>query len=137
MRQVLGILAVGAMLATAGCGQLDLTPEGDPSRALVGQIEYSSEDALPPGAVLTIRVVDTSALPPNVLGTQTIENPGPSPVAFHVNYFAVDDLLRRGVNVEARLSFGGKVRYYNVNHYVVTLGTAGDSHSIHVNPVGP
>jgi uncharacterized lipoprotein YbaY len=137
MRPVLGILAVGAMLASAGCGQLDLTPEGDPSRALVGQVEYSSADPLPPGAVLTVRVVDASVMPPAVLGSQTIENPGPSPVGFHVDYRAVDDLMRRGVNVEARLSFGGKVRYYNVNHYVVTLGTAGDTHLIHVNPVGP
>ena len=137
MRPVLGILAAGAILASAGCGQLDLTPEGDPSRALVGQVDYSSDGPLPPGAVLTVRVVDASAMPPNVLGTQTIENPGASPVAFHVNYFAVDDLLRRGVNVEARLSVGGKVRYYNVNHYVVTLGSAGDSLRVHVNPMGP
>jgi len=52
-------------------------------------------------------------------------------------YRAEDDVLRKGLNIDARVSFGGKVRYYNRNSYVVTLGNAADAHRISVNPVGP
>jgi len=49
----------------------------------------------------------------------------------------VDDLLRQGLNVEARIAYGGKVRYYNLNKYAVTLGNAADAHRIAVVPTGP
>ena len=86
-----------------------------------------------------MRVVDTSAIgmPPVVLGSQTITNPGVAPIAFRVVYRAEDEALRVGLNVEARISYGGKVRYYNVNNYAVTLGNAADVHRITVIPTGP
>ena len=58
-------------------------------------------------------------------------------MAFRVVYRADDELLRKGLNIEARVSFGGKVRYFNLNHYAVTLGNAADPHRITVNPAGP
>ena len=139
MRHALGFLAAAAALALAGCGQLDLTPEGDPSRVLTGQVELGASVALPSDAVITVRVVDASnsGLPPQVLGSQTIRSPGAAPIAFRVEYRAEDEVLRRGLYVEARVSFGGRVRYYNLNRYAVTLGNASDTHRIYVNPVGP
>ena len=76
-------------------------------------------------------------MPPIVLGSQTITNPGTAPVAFRVEYMADDDRLRLGLNIEARVSFGGRVRFYNLNRYVVTMGNASDLHRIDVNPAGP
>ncbi len=76
-------------------------------------------------------------MPPVVLGSQTINNPGVAPIPFRVGYRADDETLRRGLNVEARISYGGKVRFYNVNRYAVTLGNASDIHRISVTRVSP
>jgi uncharacterized lipoprotein YbaY len=88
--------------------------------------------------VVTVRVVvpQRGDTPLRVLGSQTISDPGQAPVGFRVEYLAEDDLLRHGLNVEARVSWGGRVRYYNMNGYAVTLGNASDSHRIVVNAVG-
>lgn len=139
MKIALSILAAAAALALSGCGQMDLTPEGDPGRVLTGTVDVGGEVALPPDTTVTVRVVDTSnaGMPPVVLGSQTITNPGAAPIGFRVEYRAEDELLRQGLNVEARISFGGKVRYYNLNRYAVTLGNAADEHRITVVPVGP
>jgi uncharacterized lipoprotein YbaY len=132
-------LAAAAALALSGCGHLDLSPEGDPSRVLTGEVRLGEPMPLPSDAVVTVRVVDATnaAMPPIVLGSQTITNPGTAPVAFRVEYMADDDRLRLGLNIEARVSFGGKVRFYNLNRYVVTMGNASDEHRIDVNPAGP
>jgi uncharacterized lipoprotein YbaY len=139
VRTLLGILSAAAGLALAGCGQLDLTPEGDPSRVVTGQVEIGEETALPADTVVTVRVVDATAVgvPPQVLGSQTIKNPGVSPVPFRVEFRAEDEVMRRGLNIEARVSMGGRVRYFNLNHHVLTLGNVGDAHRINVSPVGP
>jgi len=139
VKRALAFLAAAAALALAGCGHLELSPEGDPSRVLTGQVELAAAESLPADAVVTVRVVDAAVpgMPPEVLGSQTIRNPGAAPIAFRVEYRAQDDVLRRGLNVEARVSVGGKVRYFNLSRYVVTLGNAADPHRIYVNPVGP
>jgi uncharacterized lipoprotein YbaY len=139
MKNPTAILAAAAALAFAGCGQLDLAPEGDPGRLLTGRIELEDGAALPADAVITVRVVDPSntGMPPEVLGSQTLNNPGSAPVEFRVVYRAEDELLRRGLNIEVRVSYGGKVRYFNRNRYAVTPGNAADTHRITVNPIGP
>jgi uncharacterized lipoprotein YbaY len=139
VKPLLCLVALAAALGFAGCGQLDVTPEGDPARVLTGQVQIGEDVPLPADTVVTVRVVDATAVgvPPLVLGSQTIKNPGVAPVSFRVEYRADDDLLRRGLNVEARVSFGGKIRYFNLNRYAVTLGNAADPHRINVNPAGP
>lgn len=139
MRTFLGILSAAAVFSLSGCGQLDITPEGDPSRVVTGQVEIGEDVALPADTVVTVRVEDASGIgmPPQVLGSQTIKSPGVAPVPFRVEYRAEDDVLRRGLNIEVRVSIGGKVRYFNANHHVVTLGNAGEAHRISVSPVGP
>jgi uncharacterized lipoprotein YbaY len=139
VKPLLGLLAVIAALGFAGCGQLDLTPEGDPARVLTGEVEIGENVALPADTVVTVRVLEAAAtgMPPQVLGSQTIRNPGVAPIRFRVEYRAEDEVLRAGLNVEARVSYGGKLRYFNVNSYVVTLGNAADTHRINVSPAGP
>lgn len=136
MKISLGLFAAAASLFLVGCGQLDLTPEGDPSRVLTGEVELGQPAPLPADTVVTVRIVDTTVtgMPPQVLGSQTIRNPGVSPIPFRVEYRAEDDVLRRGLNIEARVSFGGKVQYFNRNNYAVTLGNAADTHRISVGP---
>jgi uncharacterized lipoprotein YbaY len=133
-----GLLFTAAVLALSGCGQIDVSPEGDPARVLTGQVELGDSAALPADAVVTVRVVDASAgMPPRILGSQTIDRPGAAPIDFHVEYRAEDEILRRGLLVEVRVSYGGKVRYFNVNHYAVTFGNAADVHRITVDRAGP
>ncbi len=133
----------GAIAATAlalcGCGQLDLTPEGDPGRVLTGRVELSDGATLPADTVVTVRVVDptNTGMPPEVLGSQTLTNPGAAPIEFRVVYQAEDEVLRRGLNIEARVSTGGKVRYFNRDKYALILGSAADPHVITVNPINP
>jgi uncharacterized lipoprotein YbaY len=137
VKRALAILAAAAAAVLAGCGHLDTTPEGDPARVLIGAVDIGGA-ALPPGAVVAVRLVVPQAgdAPLRVLGSQTITDPAASPVAFRIEYLAEDALLRRGLNVEARVSWGGRVRYYNMNGYAVTLGNASDPHRIVVNAVG-
>jgi uncharacterized lipoprotein YbaY len=137
MKLAPGIVATIAALAFAGCGQLDLTPEGDPARVLAGRVELSDGALLPAGAAITVRVVDAfiTGMPPQALGSQTIHSPGGGgPIEFRVEYRAEDELLRRGLNVEVRISYGGRVRYFNRNQYAVNLGNAVEVHRISVNP---
>jgi uncharacterized lipoprotein YbaY len=138
VKNLITLLSAAAALALSGCGQLDLTPEGDPSRVVKGRIDLGEAAALPADTVVTVRVVDTSVagMPPEVLGTQTLRNPGAAPVAFRVEYRAEDELLRRGLNIEVRISYGGKVRYFNRNRYALTLGNVADEHRIAVNATG-
>jgi len=137
MKKTCAFLLVAAF-AAFGCGHLELSSEGNPLRVLTGQVDLADSAALPPDASVTVRVIDASAtgMPPEVLGSQTIQNPGGAPVAFRVEYRAEDEVLRRGLNIEARVSFGGKVQYYNLNRYAVTLGNASDSHRVTVTRAG-
>ncbi len=139
MKLAHGLLAAFAALALAGCGQLDLTPESDPGRVVTGRVELGDGAALPADAVVTVRVVDASnaSMPPMVLGSQTLHVSGDEPIVFRVVYRAEDEVLRLGLNIEARVSSGGKVRYFNRNRHVLTLGNASDTHRITVNPTGP
>jgi len=138
VRRLIATVAAVCALALSGCGQLDLTPEGNPSRVLVGRIDLGDAALLPADTVATVRVVDASVagMPPEVLGSQTIRNPRVAPIPFRVEYRAEDERLRRGLNIEVRISFGGKVRYFNRNKYAVTLGNAAEAHRITVNPAG-
>jgi uncharacterized lipoprotein YbaY len=136
--KIASILFAAAALALSGCGQMDLTPEGDPGRVLTGIVDIGQETALPQDATVTVRVVNMTdaSMPPVVLGSQTIKSPGVAPVRFRIEYRAEDEILRQGLNIDARISFGGQVRYYNVNKYAVTLGNAADEHRVTVVPFG-
>ena len=138
MKPLSALLAAAALFALSGCGHLELSAEGNPLRVLTGQVDLGQPMPLPADATVTVRVEDTTAIgmPPLVLGSQTITQPGVAPVPFRIEYRAEDETLRRGLNIEARVSFGGKLQYINRNHYAVTLGTANDPQTISVNPTG-
>jgi uncharacterized lipoprotein YbaY len=139
-----------------GCGHVDFTPAGagNPNRVLIGTVQAPDSETLPPDTVVAVEVVDPeratekppsavlgepataplqSTLPPKVLGEQVIRSPGQFPVAFRIEYTAVDEQLERGLILQARVSYGGKVRYFNVNSSAVTLGNYAEPHSIFVN----
>ncbi len=148
--------ALATMLSTAGCGSIDVTPEGNPNRVLTGTVTVGA--ALPAGAEITVRLVaapsqemartpaatdmpvatrPTPQSAERVLGeqTQTLSAPTTDPVPFRVAYVADDAMLRRGLSLEARVSFGGRVRYRSFTGHVVTLGNAPYKQDIAVQAV--
>jgi uncharacterized lipoprotein YbaY len=147
------LAALGALFSATACSHLDLTPEGDPSRELHGTVTLRADVTLPPDSVVVVRVLDTSGRGPiaglvgsdlpvlarvkptpieRELGKQIITAPGAGPIPFHVEYSADDDLLRRGLNVDVRISFGGRVQYRTANAHLVTLSSANLAHEVWV-----
>ncbi len=144
-------LAACAALFAAGCSHIEVTQEGDPHRTVNGTVEFRSDIALPPDAVVVVRVVDLSGtelmravakkdLPlgdrakvepvPQVIAEQTIHGPKGGTIPFQIEYMADDDLLRHGLNIDARISFGGKVRFRTAVAHALTLGNAEYPHTV-------
>ena len=143
----------GAWFAATACSHLDLAPDSDPSRVIEGMVTLRSDAVLPPDTVVVVRVIDTENREPmagatdlpvmdrmkpvaseRVLGQQTIKAPAGVPIPFRVEYTADDALLRRGLNVEARISYGGRVQYRTGNAHLVTLSSSNFPHEVWVEP---
>jgi uncharacterized lipoprotein YbaY len=140
-------------LAWAGCAQIDTTPAGNPDRVLNGTVNFNA--TLPAGAEVTVRLIEPAAeiarlaggelAIPNrsavrnelVLGEarQVVEAATQQPVPFQVAYHAEDGVLRRGVNLDVRVSVGGKVRWRTINAHVVTLASSPFRQEVWVQPV--
>lgn len=140
-----------ALCAGAGCSHIEIVQEGDPHRTVSGTVEFRSELTLPPDAVVVVRVVDPAGtalmrsvanndLPlgdraktepvPQVLGEQTITGAKGESIPFRIEYEADDELLRHGLNIDARISFGGKVRFRTAVAHVITPGNAEYPHTV-------
>jgi uncharacterized lipoprotein YbaY len=147
---------VAAIFSGAGCGQISTTRGGDPERVITGTVFIPGEVGLPRDAVVLVRLIDTAAtsavknsaagnLPvgdrpkaevvPLVLGEQTIQAGDMMRVPFRIEYRADDALLRHGLNLEARVSYAGRVRMRTVTFRAVTLGNANDPHAVSVESV--
>ena len=154
-RILVSLAAVMAAWLLAGCAQLDVTPESNPERVLTGTV--NPRTTLPAGAQVLVRVIEVSSGEPirtvgsdlpvaerprplaveRVLGeqTQTLSAATSAPVPFQIEYRADDAALRRGVNIEARISVGGKITHRSVNAQVLTLAAAPYPQEILVNAV--
>jgi uncharacterized lipoprotein YbaY len=145
------LTACAALVAGAGCSHIEVVQEGDPNRTVNGTVEFRSDLALPADAVIVVRVVDLAGteqmlaasnrdLPlgdrakiepvPQVLGEQTITGAKGRSIPFHVEYVAEDSLLRHGLNIDARISFAGKVRFRTAVAHVLTLANAEMPHAV-------
>lgn len=150
------LAAALALTLGAGCGHVDLTPEGSRNRVLTGTLNAGV--ALPAGAEVMVRIVAAGGLAQGqvsasdipvarpsgqapaterILGefVQKLAAPIAEPVAFRIEYDADDAQLRRGVNLEARIYFDGRIRFRTVNAYVVTLTAAPFPQHVELQPV--
>ena len=127
------------LLFGSGCAYMDVSPVGDGDRVMTGKVTYEPANAVPDGAILSIRVVDNSNMTagPVLLGQQRIPISGSPPFEFRAEYQADDALLRRGVNVEAKVLVNGKLRYANLTGHVVTLDRAAAPQEITLMPTAP
>lgn len=126
-------------LFLGGCSHLDISPVGDGDRVMTGKVSYVPADPVPAGAILSIRIVDNSKAEsgPVLLGQQRVAISGPPPFEFRAEYRADDTLMRRGVNVEAKILVNGKLRHSNLTSHVVMLHRATDIQEITVMPTAP
>lgn len=150
------LFAVCLVWFTGGCGHIETSPGGDANRVLMGEVNYRGDLTLPPDAEVVVRLIDTTGaslapsaaakdLPvadrarvtpvPVVLAEQTIKPAGPGPVPFRIEFVAEDALLRRGLNLEARVSYGGGVRLRTVTTRAVTLTSVTDPQRVWVEAV--
>lgn len=150
------LAALGFVFASLGCGHVDLTPEGNPDRVVTGTVNVTMNLLPPPDASVVVRVIEPADVtnvttapandlvigergpqvrPENVLGEQQIHAPAAVPVPFRLEFKASDAELRRGLNIEARISWGGKVRFRTVESQVITLATIAQPQVVWVQPV--
>jgi uncharacterized lipoprotein YbaY len=133
------LLLLLGLLAGSGCAYMEVTPIGDSDRVMTGKVTYDPAEAVPAGAILSVRIVDLSdqASGPVLLGQQRVAISGTPPFEFRAEYRADDSLLRKGVNVETKILVNGKLRYGNLTAHVVTLNRAASSQEITVFPTAP
>lgn len=134
----IALLSLCLGVGLAGCGHLDLTPPAAADRVLSGTVTNNSMTELPPGTEVTVRIVDLSRGEGKgeVLGEDTIVNPPRMPVPFRIEYRAEDAVLLRSVNVEARVSVDGRLRYTTISGHPITLGNVNDRHVLEVSLAG-
>ncbi|HVS51820.1 MAG TPA: hypothetical protein VHD62_05640 [Opitutaceae bacterium] len=151
---LLGLFAFGA----AGCQNLDLATASDPQRIVTGAVNLRPDIIFPADTQVVVRVFETvaandalrpasvndlaspaGALPAQkierVLAEKTIAAPAGKPVPFQIEFRADDDELRHGVNIEARISYDGKVRFRTLDAQLITLGTVASPHEVWVEAV--
>jgi hypothetical protein len=156
MKSALLFLAVlGLALTGAGCGHVDLRPEGDPQRTVSGIVTMTPDLLFPEDTEVVVRVIDTapgrpvsaiggdSTLPDRstlpkverIIGEKIVRAPGAKPVAFTVEFTADDAALRRGLTIEARISWGGQLRWRSMSNHVITLSNLSRKQEVWVDAV--
>jgi uncharacterized lipoprotein YbaY len=151
------LVAAGLALVLSGCRSLDVTPETDPQRVVAGRVTLNTEMLFPPDAVAVVRVIELTPfdaqanaarkdLPvtdlrrsevkvERVLGEQVIRAPGAAPIPFRVEFVADDAEMRRGLNIDVRISQGGKVTYRTMSAHMITLASASYPQDVAVEAV--
>lgn len=122
-------------LFAAGCGNMDLTPPGAGDRVVEGTVVLSHSGPLPENAEVIVQVVDPArGGRGEVLGEQILRAPGEPPIAFKIEYRAEDPVLRRGLNIDVRISYGKTLAYYTANIHPLTSANENDPHEVVVVP---
>ena len=136
----------------AGCTHLDISAQGNVERVLRGTITAPS--ALPVGTEVVVRLVDLApvgishgdlpiadrptAVPmERVVGEfrQTLTAMKAEPLPFEIGYRADDSELRHGLNVDVRISFGGRLRFRTISAHVLTLASSPFPQDVAVQPL--
>lgn len=138
------VAAAVVALAVGGCGDSDAPPTPPPAprttaaptaaascppdncpRSVVGEIAYLEDVALPPDAVLEVRIADVSIAdaPSVTISERTIANPGQVPISFALGYDPDDIDERFDYSVQASITQGGRLLFVNDTVYsVLTRG---------------
>lgn len=151
-------IAFGALAwLAAGCGHLDVAASRDSNRVLQGKVNVGA--LVPAGTEVVVRLVSSPSAAPvrppvgdlpvatrastpasateQVLGEdrQTLATGTTQPVPFRIEYQADDAMLRRGLNLDVRISVEGRLRYRTISAHVVTLASSPYPQEVAVQPV--
>lgn len=133
------LAGVLAGLFLIGCA--NMTDSKEPAKAAVtGEVTYFQRIALPPDAVVTVRLQDVSRMDVAavLIAEQVIETGGRQvPIPFELNYdpATIDD--RMAYSVSARIEQGDKLLWINDTHHpVITRGAPTSGIQLKVVPVG-
>jgi len=133
MKTIAAVLGVLAAVLVSGCEHLDTTAPSLGDRVLTGVVTNGSGGGpLPDDSEVWIQVVDRGdgVQKGEVLGEQTIKNPGRMPVPFRIEFRAEDPVLRGGVEVEARISVRGRLTYLTKTAHPVTMANVGSEMTV-------
>lgn len=118
------ILKADDVSTTAVC-QTNETPEV-PENAVTGTVTYRQRSALPPTAVLNIKLIDVSRAdaPSTTIAEENIETAGKQvPIPFQLEYEARQIRERNRYAVRAEISDGGRLLFTtDTNYPVITQG---------------
>jgi len=118
------VLALLCALLSTGCAQLDTS-----AARITGSVTYRERVALPPSAVVKVRLVDVSRAdaPATVIGEQVIKAAGRQvPFAFEIAYDPKRIEERFTYAVQARIEDeDGRLRFISDRHYPVLTRGAG------------
>lgn len=106
---------------------------------VTGTVGYLQRIALPPGALITVKLVDVSRADAAaiVLGEQQIRADGKQvPFAFSIPYDPGRIDPRMSYAVQARIEDSGKLLFISDRHYPVLTGGAPDSVDLVLQAVG-
>jgi putative lipoprotein len=138
MKTIPGLLMIGVLiLSLAGCSS-----DGGlirPDRpVMTGTVMYRERIALPPTAVLTIRLLDITRTdaPAAVLAERSISNPGNPPMKFELAYPYGGITAKRHYVIEARIEVEGRMRFLSNETHEVTPQNASQPHEIWVEQTG-
>ena len=137
-----------ALLLAAGCTALPpvfpaapVSPEpARPLATLTGQVTYRERIALPPAAVIEVKLQDVSLAdaPAKLIAVQTIQAAGkqvPIPYVLEYDPARIDPRMRYAVS--ARITENGKLTWISTTvNPVLTGGAPTDGVEIVVQPVG-
>ncbi len=110
-------LILSLMLAACATGP---NADGDPDARVTGTVTYAQRIALPPTAVITVRLIDASRAdaPAAVLGEHVFSASGQQvPLPFSIEYDPSRISARSTYVVQARIDDDGKLRFISDQRY--------------------
>lgn len=147
------LAAVAALLA-AGCSSLDFNREVEVTRVIAGTVNIGQ--SFPAGSEVMVRVLEMpgAAAPvamsapaervhavaaERILGefTVTLAASAPDGLPFRISLGADDTKLQRGILLEGRVVYGGRLRFRTVNAHAVTAQSVAYPQRVVLQSAGP
>ena len=134
-------VGVATMISAAGCEKGAALDEGDAEvHRVTGTITYRERVALPPTAVIKVRLVDVSRAdaPAVVLGEETMQASGKqAPFAFEIVYDPATIEANHSYAVQGAIEVDGMLRFVSDQHYAVITRSAANRVEMVLKSVAP
>ena len=139
MRTLVTLVTTVAAIACGGNKKADTAglPAGTDMAAVTGTVFYLERMALPPGAVLTVQLVDASIAdaPADVIAKETKTLTTQVPVPFSLSYDPKKIIKLHSYAVQARIEVDGQLRFTNTTSNPVITNGKPTTVDIRVSPV--